>query len=143
VEDIVYCYHFLNGDLAELGDASIAKFSQPSGIDYTACLSTEGTGSGDTGQGGDNSNADGNNKGSSFSGPTDDVAECEHRTRTRATLADCSDFRDNPVDCSMCGEVALNGTPLQQAIVCTNCGATICENCNAPNSDSDNDSGIG
>ena len=82
-------------------------------------------------------------QGGSFSGPTDDIENCEHRSRNRVVVTDCVDFKDNPVACSNCPENALDGTPFNQAIYCQNCGTIICENCNAPNSDSDKDSGIG
>jgi hypothetical protein len=58
-------------------------------------------------------------------------------------VADSTEFREEPVPCTFCGNNALDGTPFKQAIVCHGCGATICEGCNDPNSDSDKDSGIG
>ena len=62
---------------------------------------------------------------------------------TDSVMADCDDFIDNPVACTICTEVALDGREGNQAIVCAACGSTICENCNDPNSDSDKDSGLG
>ena len=50
-------------------------------------------------------------------------------------MADCDEFGKSPVNCNYCDEPALNGTEGQIAIVCGDCGAAICERCNAPNQD--------
>jgi len=73
--------------------------------------------------------------GNTFSTPNDDIANCEHPSDKRVEVTDCNDFANSQVNCSYCDEPALNGTEGQQAILCHDCGATICENCNAPNSD--------
>ncbi len=128
--------------------------SGPHGIMPDESSTNEDTNEGTTGEGssgegnsegitGENSNENNSNQGNTFSTNADDPAECEHRSRNRTTVADDESFRENPVPCTFCGTPALNGTPFQQAIVCDNCGSTICENCNDPNSDSDKDSGIG
>jgi hypothetical protein len=88
------------------------------------CLSTSG---------------DGGNTGNTFSTPNDDIGRCEHPSIQRVVIADCSDFVDNPVDCSYCDKPALNVTEGQQAISCHDCGVTICETCNEPNYDSGKD----
>jgi hypothetical protein len=80
--------------------------------------------------------------GNTFSTPADNIADCDHRSRDRIITADGAAFVDSPLNCNFCDGPALNGTEGQQAIVCERCGAAICENCNAPNSDSDNDSGF-
>ena len=72
------------------------------------------------------------NTGNSFSGPNDDVANCEHDDVDRGRFTDCDDFRDSPVNCTYCDGTALNGTAGQSAILCGNCGACICDNCNDP-----------
>lgn len=72
------------------------------------------------------------NHGNSFSGPNDDVANCEHDDTDRVVLTDCNDFSSSPVDCTYCDRPALNGTEGQWAIVCGKCGACICEGCNDP-----------
>jgi hypothetical protein len=92
---------------------------------------------------GEENKGDQSNSGNTFSTDNDDIAFCEHRSRNRIILADSSDFKDNPVPCTYCDRPALNGTEFQSAVVCEGCGATICETCNEPNADSDNDSGIG
>lgn len=50
------------------------------------------------------------NHGNSFSGPNDDVANCEHDDTDRVVLTDCNDFSSSPVDCTYCDRPALNGT---------------------------------
>jgi NADH-ubiquinone oxidoreductase chain 4 len=72
------------------------------------------------------------NRGNSFSTSHGVVANCEHPEDSRVVLADDASFRNNPVECTYCTNNALDGTPLQQAIVCHDCGATICEKCNDP-----------
>lgn len=87
---------------------------------------------------------DGNTGGdNTFSTADDNVADCEHRSRNRIPVADCDDFAESPVNCTYCENTCLNGTEGQTAIICEACGAGICEDCNAPNSDSDYDSGLG
>lgn len=80
--------------------------------------------------------------GNTFSTNEDDNAKCEHRSRNRVVIADNSDFANSPIQCSYCDRPALGGTELKWTIVCQNCGATICKNCNKHNSDSDKDSDI-
>lgn len=81
--------------------------------------------------------------GNTFTTANDDIVNCEHRTSQRIPVADCADFANSPVNCNFCDQVALNGSEGVSAVVCGGCGVTICEDCNAPNSDSDKDSGLG
>lgn len=79
--------------------------------------------------------------GNTFSTPNDRVADCEHRSRHRDVIMDNSDYAQSPRDCTYCDQPALNGTQGQYAITCERCGATICQSCDAPNSDTESDSG--
>ena len=73
----------------------------------------------------------------------ENIADCEHRSRNRVQVSDGPGFRDNPARCDFCDAPTLDGTDGKTAIRCTGCGCTICEICNAPNSDPEKDSGIG
>jgi len=57
----------------------------------------------------------------------DRIANCEHPDYSRARVQDASVFRENPVNCTYCD--TLNGSGGREAVVCTDCTATICENC--------------
>jgi len=85
----------------------------------------------------------GNQNTNTFSTSSDNIHDCEHRSRDRISMADCAEYEDNPTKCNFCDNNALDGTEGQSAIICNRCGCAICEDCNAPNSDSDKDSGIG
>jgi hypothetical protein len=50
VEEIVYWYHFLNGDIAEVNIYSIEADYNSEGVHSNIYLSTQGTGGGSTGQ---------------------------------------------------------------------------------------------
>ena len=78
----------------------------------------------------------------SFSVPGDDPGACEHRTSQRLIIADGPENEGKQIPCTFCGNIALNNIPFQYAVGCHGCGSTICEGCNAPNADSDNDSGV-
>lgn len=97
----------------------------------------------DTNEASGGNNGDESSGANTFSTNKDDIVQCEHRSRNRIIVADSSEFAESPLKCDFCDNNALDGTPLRQATVCEACGAAICENCNAYNSDSDKDSGIG
>ena len=90
-----------------------------------------------------NNDTTNNRAGNTFIGPNDDPDHCEHRSRNRNPVSDCEDFEASPVPCHYCDRNALDGTEGQSAIYCSGCGAMICENCNAPNDDSEEDSAVG
>ena len=114
-----------NYHLMAMGDS---EFETASKADSNTFLSTSNNTGGNSGGG----NTGGSSSGSTFSRPGENVAICVHRDDDRAIIADNADFANHPLMCTYCDKQALNGTPLQQAIVCHACGATICENCNDP-----------
>ena len=81
--------------------------------------------------------------GNTFSTDKDETWECEHSSKHRVEIADCDDFAKNPLPCSFCDNNALDGSELKRAFVCDKCGATICDDFNVYNSNSDKDSDIG
>lgn len=72
------------------------------------------------------------------------IAACEHRSNHRSIFQ--AGENPTPIPCHF---DSGNGThlaisrPFEEAILCNNCLVVICADCNAPNSDSDIDSGFG
>jgi hypothetical protein len=80
----------------------------------------------------------GDTNGTLTNGNTVNIADCEHRGPfDRVIVADNVTNVASPVLCTYCDGPALNGTVGQSAIHCNSCGANICEHCNDPSQDSD------
>jgi formate hydrogenlyase subunit 3/multisubunit Na+/H+ antiporter MnhD subunit len=126
----------------DAGNGASSSDNGASSSDNGGGSTNNGGGSTNNGGGSTNNGGGSTNNGGGFSGPGDNPVDCEHRSRNRIILASDEDQANNPIPCSFCSRNALDG-PLQEAIYCQACGTVICQECNAPNSDSENDSGIG
>jgi hypothetical protein len=108
-------------------------------LNYDVSLSSTGDGGNgnSNGSGGipNDHGANSNGNGGGNSNPTnltahERIGNCFHDDPHRVPYHDGPHFTGTRADCSFCDQVAINGVAGKEAIVCSNCGAIICQNCN-------------